>query len=132
MAAAPVAETRLGADEVLALARPNASGELITLSWPTGPDGRWKVSFAREGGPAEVGIDDRTGNVTPPRPPQPETTARLMRRIHDGTGMGALWQIIIFIGGIIPAMLAITGIIMWWKARRRRTSMIERRALRTV
>jgi uncharacterized iron-regulated membrane protein len=46
--------------------------------------------------------------------------------------MGALWQIIIFIGGLIPAMLAVTGVIMWWKARRRRTAMIERRALRTA
>ena len=132
MSAQPLAETRLTSEEVLALARPVASGELATLTWPTAPDGRWKVSFAREGGPAEVGVDDRTGKVTPPKPPQPETTARLMRRIHDGTGMGALWQVIIFIGGIIPAMLAVTGMIMWWKARRRRSAMTERRALRAA
>ncbi len=50
-----------------------------------------------------------------------------MRRIHDGTGMGRLWQIIIFIGGIIPAGLAVTGIIMWLNIRRRRKAMAQRR-----
>jgi uncharacterized iron-regulated membrane protein len=41
-----------------------------------------------------------------------------MRRIHDGTGMGALWQTIIFLGGLIPALLAVTGLMMWLNARR--------------
>ena len=40
-----------------------------------------------------------------------------MRRIHDGTDMGALWQVIIFLGGVIPALLGVTGVIMWWRAR---------------
>ena len=53
----------------------------------------WKIAFEREGGPAEVAVDDATGEVTPPRPPRPETNARLMRRLHDGTGMGLVWQI---------------------------------------
>ena len=34
-----------------------------------------------------------SGEVTPPRPPRPETRARTMRRWHDGTGMGLVWQI---------------------------------------
>src|SRR3546814_17275893 len=57
---------------------------------------------------------------------QGETTARLMRRIHDGTGMGLLWQVIIFLGGILPAILAVTGIIMWWRARQWRSSVQQR------
>ncbi len=81
-------------------------------------------------GPAEVRIGDADREVTPPKPPQPETTARLMRRIHDGTGTGAVWQVIIFIGGIIPAALAITGILMWLNVRRRRSSMGRRRSER--
>jgi hypothetical protein len=43
-----------------------------------------------------------------------------MRRIHDGTGTGPVWQLIIFLGGIIPAALAVTGILMWFNRRRRR------------
>ena len=63
---------------------------------------------------------ERTRAATPPTPPQPETVARLMRRIHDGTGMGTFWQVIIFIGGIIPAVLAVTGIMMWLNMRYKR------------
>ena len=33
-----------------------------------------------------------------------------MRRIHDGTGMGAVWQVIIFLGGVLPTALAVTGV----------------------
>ena len=56
----------------------------------------------------------------PPPAPKPETLARTMRRWHDGTGMGLGWQIIIFLGGIIPAALSITGIIIWWRSRKPR------------
>ena len=120
LAVLPAAETRLNPDSALAAARPLASGGLVGLAWPAGPEAKWKISFARPGGAAEVTVDDRSGAASPPKPPQPETTARLMRRIHDGTGMGALWQAIIFIGGIIPAALGVTGILMWLNLRRRR------------
>ena len=43
-----------------------------------------------------------------------------MRRIHDGTDMPLVWQIIIFVGGILPAALAVTGIMMWLRMRKRR------------
>ena len=43
--------------------------------------------------------------------------AEAMRRIHDGTNMGAVWRIILFVGGLLPAGLAVTGVIMWWRAR---------------
>ncbi|HEX9965765.1 MAG TPA: PepSY-associated TM helix domain-containing protein [Allosphingosinicella sp.] len=120
MAAQPAAETRLTADSAVAAARPLAPGALTTLTWPTTPDMKWKVAFRRAGGPAELAVDDSSGATTPPKPPRPETTARLMRRLHDGTGMGPLWQTIIFLGGMIPALLAVTGILMWLRDRRRR------------
>ena len=55
-----------------------------------------------------------------------------MRLIHEGTGTGPLWQTVIFLGGLIPAMLAITGIIMWVNARRRRAAMERRHGTRRV
>ena len=63
--------------------------------------------------------------ATPPSPPKPETLARTMRRWHDGTGMGLTWQIIIFLGGIIPALLSVTGIIIWWRARKPRARVLS-------
>jgi uncharacterized iron-regulated membrane protein len=121
MAAPPAAETRLSGDAALAAARPLASGDLVSLTWPGEADMKWKLAFAGPDGTAEVAVDDRSGKATPPAAPRPETTARLMRRIHDGTGMGAPWQLIIFIGGLIPALLAVTGIIMWLHVRRGRS-----------
>ena len=52
-----------------------------------------------------------------------------MRRWHDGTGMGFVWQLIIFLGGIIPAALSVTGILMWWRARQWRTRTKRRPAV---
>lgn len=118
MGAAPVAETQLGPDLALAAAAPHATGSLRSIGWPTETAGEWTVSFVREGGPAEVKVADGSGAVTAPEPPRPETTARLMRRIHDGTDMGAVWQIVVFLGGIVPTMLAVTGVMMWLRARR--------------
>jgi uncharacterized iron-regulated membrane protein len=34
--------------------------------------------------------------------------------------MGLVWQVVIFLGGIIPALLSVTGIIIWWRARKAR------------
>ncbi|HYG46980.1 MAG TPA: PepSY-associated TM helix domain-containing protein [Allosphingosinicella sp.] len=120
MAVIPAVETRLGADDAVAAARPLAAGGLAVLTWPTEPEMKWKIGLRGENGVAEVALDDRGGAATPPKAPPPETTARLMRRLHDGTGMGPLWQTIIFIGGIVPALLAVTGILMWLNLRRRR------------
>ena len=130
MAAAPLVETSIPAEEAVRIASAHATGPLTLVTWPTDRTAEWKVSYARDGGPAEVAVDDATREITPPSPPRPETTARLMRRIHDGTGMGLVWQIIIFIGGIIPALLAITGILMWWNGQRRKVEMTARRASR--
>jgi uncharacterized iron-regulated membrane protein len=49
-----------------------------------------------------------------------------MRRIHDGEGMGLVWQLIIFVGGVLPAGLAGTGVIMWWRARGWRAKLARR------
>ncbi len=100
-------------------------GHPVVINWPTAKSPVWKVTL--EKGDAEV--VDATG-AAKVKPPRPETTARLMRRLHDGTSMGPVWQIVIFLGGIIPAVLAVTGITMWvgsrkWRKRpQRRTEAV--------
>lgn len=93
----------------------------VSITWPTDKSPVWKVAL--EQGEAEIA--DASGAVTT-RPPKPETIARTMRRWHDGTGMGTVWQVVIFLGGIIPAALAVTGVTMWvgsrkWRKRPART-----------
>lgn len=127
MRASPLATTATDVGAALSAARPHATGPLVSIGWPTDQKAEWKFAFARDGGNAEVTVDDVTASATPPKPPQPETLARVMRRWHDGTAMGPIWQVIIFLGGIIPAILSVTGIIIWWRARSRRVRPARQR-----
>ena len=113
---APLAATRLAPDTALAAAWAQGRGPIVSLAWPTERSPEWKAAFASR---AEVTVDDATGAARP-LPQKPETLARTMRRLHDGTGMGPVWQTVIFLGGILPALLAVTGITMWLRVRRRR------------
>jgi uncharacterized iron-regulated membrane protein len=125
--AQPLERTAMTADAARAAAQPLATGPLVAITWPTDQSSGWKIAFARDGGPAEIAVDDATGTVTRPQGPPPETNARLMRRLHDGTGMGPVWRAIIFLGGIIPAILAVTGIVMWLRSRGWRAALAGKR-----
>lgn len=49
------------------------------------------------------------------------------RSVHDGEGMGIVWQAIIFMAGLMPTILGITGLWMWLRMRaiRRRAAARE-------
>jgi hypothetical protein len=128
--AQPLVETLTSIDAAVAAATPLAPGPLLSVGWPTDRSPEWTIQFATDGPPAEVKVADQGAVATPPEPPRPETLARKMRRWHDGTDMGMLWQVIIFAGGIIPALLSVTGIIIWWRARSaRRRAQVGRTAV---
>jgi uncharacterized iron-regulated membrane protein len=106
--AVPLDKTVQRVDDIVT----GVDGKPVSITWPTAKNSAWKVAL--EQGEAEIA--DASGAVTT-RPAQPETLARRMRRWHDGTGMGSVWQVVIFLGGIIPAGLAVTGITMWFGSR---------------
>ncbi len=54
---------------------------------------------------------------------RPDEISPLMRRIHDGAGMSVAWQAIIFVGGLAPALLGISGVVMWLRRRARRRAV---------
>ncbi len=110
----PLVAPHLGIATVIAGAQGVKPGDWQQIAWPTDRKPVWSIAYP--GTLDTVTIDDATGAAKLTLAPT-ETTARLMRRIHDGTRMGVLWQTIIFLGGLIPALLAVTGIIMWWRAR---------------
>jgi uncharacterized iron-regulated membrane protein len=125
--ARPLELPNTGVDAAGAAAKPFAPRNLASNGGPTDQKAEWKIGFARKGGNAEVPVSDATASASPPSPPQPETIARTMRRWHDGTGMGPVWQVIIFLGGILPALLSVTGTIIWWRARKPRTKVRNHR-----
>jgi len=114
-------------DSAVRIAQALVPGAPVSIGWPTDAKPEWSVSIAQgEGSPAEVSITDAAGEAK--RGKGPSTgIARTMRKIHDGTDMGVVWQVIIFLGGILPAILAVTGIIMWWRARSWRKDAGRRR-----
>ena len=53
---------------------------------------------------------------------------RLMRGLHDGVGLPLVWQLVVFISGLLGATMAVTGVIMWFKGQVREVRMRRRRA----
>lgn len=114
-----------------------APGTVRSVAWPTDQTPEWSIEVAPERGqPASVNVADADGSAkvaaTRERP-QRQTIARTMRQIHDGQDTPFVWQLIVFLGGLLPAILAVTGIIMWWRARGWRNKIAARqREVRTT
>ena len=125
MRAKPLAAPAQPIETVIARATALNRGEVRSIAWPTSLSPDWTVTFA---GPARatVKVADDTGAAIAAPGRERGGVARLMRRIHDGTGMGIVWQTIIFLGGILPAVLAVTGVIMWWRNRGWRAAVTAR------
>jgi len=121
MRARPLEVPARSVAQAVAAAAPLARGApLRQVSWPTDRSPDWTLTFASpdgEGPGRSVKVADDTGQAAAAPARERGGAARLMRRLHDGTGMGFVWQLLIFLGGVIPAVLAVTGIIMWWRAR---------------
>jgi uncharacterized iron-regulated membrane protein len=133
--APPLSRPPAAVAPVVAKAENSVDGRAVAIAWPSEQDRSWSVSVEpAEGAPATVKVaaGDLAATVEPGRGDQPETLARLMRRIHDGNETPFVWQVIVFLGGLLPAGLAVTGVIMWWRARRWRGELTDRRAARSA
>jgi len=120
-------QTALSADRALEIARqaePNA--EPVALFLPVQARGEgargpsWRVQLTRPGSgdAVTVMVDDRSGRAAPTIVPQSgDKAASWIRWIHEGSHSGPIWNVIVFLTGIFPTILAITGIIMWLRKR---------------
>lgn len=130
--APPLEQTASGIDEAVAAAIAAGAGDQVTqITLPTvGDKPSWRVQAAAAGAPpaafqvadgALLAKADRGGGGRATQ----DSFSRLMRTIHDGQETPFLWQLIVFLGGVAPALLAITGVIMWAR-RRLRLSRLRR------
>jgi uncharacterized iron-regulated membrane protein len=46
-----------------------------------------------------------------------------MRTIHDAQDAPWLWQLLVFLTGVAPALLGVTGTVMWLRRRSRRAHL---------
>ncbi len=103
--------------------------DVIGIGFPAGAQGTYRVSL-REDGDTDartatvVFVDPRTGAVMQRADRASRTAAdRVLawqRPVHEGSAGGALWRAIVFAGGMLPALLMVTGLVMWLAARRRK------------
>ncbi len=128
---APPIKPRLTVAQAVDSARAKYPGQTVEVSLPAkGDEPVWRVGLKAAGAerPATVEVVDATGEVKAVRGERGgdrdarDAFSPLMRRIHDGAGMGPLWQTIIFLGGVAPAILSLSGVTMWLRARSRRRS----------
>ncbi len=124
--APPLETPRLSISEAVDLARGQApSATLAQVRVPTtGRTPAWRVEFkaTASGDPVIITVVDVTGQTTlEARNPRAgggsDPISKLVRRIHDGTDMGFVWQTIIVLGGLAPAVLGLTGVTMWLRRR---------------
>jgi len=128
---------RMNADEALGAVQKLVPGKWPwMIEWPTDLPAPWRVTIDLPGTSKGLyRVDDSTGvvRIDTSRPPQLDfPVAAAMRRWHDGVDMGLAWRLFIFLGGIAPAVLGITGILIWLRTRRwRKKTMVRQGALDT-
>lgn len=133
-APAPI-RPQMSLDAAYAQAQGFAPGaELTSVTFPTrGKEPAWRFEMRNGGKPLAVQVADATGEAKADRAPRAgragmDKTSRLMRQIHDGGGTGPIWQTILFLAGIIPAILAVTGVVMWLRKQSRKLATARRLA----
>ena len=117
----PLAATHLTIDQAIAAA--GTEGK-ITVTFPTDKQPDWTIAAGRG---RTLRVDDVTGVALREKDAEMGRVRPFYRRLHDGTGMGLIFQIVIFLGGLAPALLGVTGILMWLRTRGWRADITKRR-----
>lgn len=123
---AALAEPRLSVDAAVAAALAAAPGSVQQVALPgPGPHPAWRIQVRGDRGQTQVRVDDRTGAAEARPAPSigpggGDPLMRLARQVHDGRGAGDVWRLIIAVAGLAPALLGITGTILWLKRYRPR------------
>ncbi len=127
----PVARPHTDIDLAASAARATApEGRLLGLSVPSKGRGKapvvWRAELRVPGSakPIQVVVDDATGeSVRRGSRAAGDGMPLLMRRVHDGIDQHPVWRVLVFLGGVAPALLGVTGIVMWLRRRAARRAL---------
>lgn len=106
---------------------PDAQVRSVTI--PAEPTKPYAVAFAsRFGTTGTVYVNPYNGEVIAVRDLANngggDSFMALQRPMHDGQGsLGAVWEFLVFLAGLVPLLFVITGTIMWLKKRKRHIPM---------
>lgn len=117
----PVTPER-GAAEIYAIAKARPNSEIASINYPTKQSNGWRVQMrdAGKSEPVTLSINDKTGAVSVIEPRAGDRIAFWIRWLHEGSHAGEVWRFIVFVSGIMPAILGVTGILLWLRQRRQR------------
>ncbi len=122
---------RLDPDAVVRIAQasmPNATA--IGLGFPQGPNGVYRVSLRETGDTTSrsgtaVFVDPVTGSILHRSERATRTGGdaflQWQRLLHEGRWLGGVGAGATFVGGLLPPLLMVSGLLMWLRRRRRRT-----------
>jgi uncharacterized iron-regulated membrane protein len=114
---------RLGATEAVIAAQravPGLKARSVTI--PARNDQPITVGYLSNGAVnATVLVDPYKGQVLSVRDSSSSFLA-WMRPVHQGS-LGLVWKFLVFLSGLVPALLVVTGMTMLWKKRQRHVPM---------
>lgn len=122
----PAATPALSPNQALAAVRAATAGAPVSVAWPVGDKGPWRIQVRGAQGSAESLVDDATGAVSPAPPRGDGGLAMAMRHYHDGTTLGPVWRALLVLLGFSPTVLGVTGLLMWLRGRRWRAEAARR------
>jgi uncharacterized iron-regulated membrane protein len=119
--AAPLMQRpELGIDRAAEIAAGALPGsQLAAVFMPTQQSGAWRVQL-REGQSERVStvmVEDRSGNARRVEPLSGDRIGQWIRWIHEGSHSGAIWQVLVFVCGVLPALFTVTGVLIWLRSR---------------
>ena len=82
---------------------------------------------ARSGSLVQLTMPEQQSVMNPKLPNEPvgNFVTRWLFKLHKGQGLGLWYRILVCVSGIVIAMLSVTGVYLWWKKRRVRTSGVR-------
>jgi len=102
------------------------------IYFPADPAGVFPVTLSHpeetwnEYSTTTVNVDQYSGAVISVRDGRNVAAGYLfldwMFPLHNGDGLGILGRVLVFIAGLLPAVLFVTGTYMWWVKRRLKRS----------
>lgn len=133
---APPIAAKLSVAEAVAIAQAEVPGAAVAeINVPTrGKDPAWRIGLKAAGAerPKTVQVVDATGAIKKDRGGEggggggnQDPVSKLMRQVHDGNDMGVVWQVIITLTGLAPAILGVTGVIMWLRRSARKRAVLR-------
>lgn len=126
-AAAPRSAPPLSADEAAAQAVAFAPGSsLASLAQPTGA-GPWRASVIDAGHKRDLDVTSN-GVVKPAAPRGAGADAALTNRLVHLGGYNRVWKWLVTLTGLLPLLLAITGVYTWGKLELRKARMRRQQA----